>query len=122
MNVDDVLKENQEELNSLSNPDQNNSVTQLDSGENPSFDEIKKSLSLALKAELKKINPEIKDDLQSINRKAKSLYNKQGIETLYVARYFLYVNFEDNKSVRAPLLFLQVEINNDERKIISTDK
>ena len=122
INVDDVLKENQEELNSLSNPDQNNSVTQLDSGENPSFDEIKKSLSLALKAELKKINPEIKDDLQSINRKAKSLYNKQGIETLYVARYFLYVNFEDNKSVRAPLLFLQVEINNDERKIISTDK
>ena len=48
INVDDVLKENQSELNSHLNLDQTNATVQLDSGENPTFDEIKKSLKKEL--------------------------------------------------------------------------
>ena len=120
-NTDVLTNENEvlnktPEISSLNDSQQN---IQLDDGENANFEEIKKALNLAIKNELAKINQDLQADFQGINRKYKSLYNKQGIKTLFIARYFLYVNFEDNKSVRAPLIFLPVEFNFDEHKIVS---
>lgn len=118
INADNVLKENQSNLNF----NLEDAPTEPNNGESTNFEEIKNALKLVIKDQLGKINPDFEEDLKAINKKYKSLYNKQGIKTLFVARYFLYVNFENNKSVRAPLIFLPIEFNFDEHKIISTDK
>ena len=115
INRGDVLKENLE----TTNLNETSSSSELINGEGYNFEEKKKALKDAIKNEFKKINPDLQADFQAINKKYKSLYNKQGIKTLFVARYFLYVNFEDNKSVRAPLIFLPIEFNFDEHKISS---